>query len=172
MELCDASLDQCVGILGNQLAINVIKPTHGDFFFQLISGLDFIHSSGFVHGSIKPSNILLSFGPPPQIKLSDFCLVKPSFLNTTKLLHSPSSKIDGGIFWIAPEFFNGGSNILLEPTKLGDIFAAGCVAFYYFSGGHHLFGDQSRSILQNIKQGNQANLLTRMHSYTLIIFIY
>ena len=53
MELCSVSLDQC-------FASGIpCLPTNEKFLFQLASGLEYIHSKGHVHGSIKPSNILL-----------------------------------------------------------------------------------------------------------------
>ena len=53
-----------------------IKRT--EFILQLISGLWYIHehaTSGFVHGDLKPSNILC-FGPQPVPKISDFGITK------------------------------------------------------------------------------------------------
>lgn len=40
----------------------------------LAQGLAELHSSGIVHGDVKPDNILLSSDSPPQIRLADFGL--------------------------------------------------------------------------------------------------
>jgi hypothetical protein len=44
-------------------------------------------------------------------------------------------------------------------TPNQDIFAAGCICFYFLKRGVHPFGDDSSSILENIKKRNPVNLL-------------
>jgi hypothetical protein len=45
------------------------------------------------------------------------------------------------------------------PTPNQDTFAAGCISFYFLARGVHPFGDDSSSILKNIKKRNPVNLL-------------
>ena len=167
MELCSVSLDQCFAPEGGTQLYKGSMPADEQFLFQLSSGLEFVHSKGFVHGSIKPSNILLlvSSNTDPQVKLSDFGLTRES--------HTISSFNDGVdwnlqhlVFWLAPELLgsllqHSSKHVsTLHCTKDGDIFAAGCVFFYFLSQGFHLFGDDAKiDILPNIMQGNQVNLL-------------
>jgi serine/threonine protein kinase len=40
-----------------------------------------------------------------------------------------------------------------------DIFSVGCICFYFLARGVHPFGDDSSSILENIKKQNPVNLL-------------
>ncbi|GAV54814.1 hypothetical protein ZYGR_0AS01370 [Zygosaccharomyces rouxii] len=43
-----------------------------DFFLQLSSALQFIHSQGIIHRDVKPQNVLLSRVEKPQLVLTDF----------------------------------------------------------------------------------------------------
>jgi serine/threonine protein kinase len=43
------------------------------------------------------------------------------------------------------------------PTPNQDIFSAGCLFFYFLKRGMHPFGDDSTSILENIKKRNPVN---------------
>jgi serine/threonine protein kinase/tetratricopeptide (TPR) repeat protein len=69
---------------------NASQQTVVEIFVQLARALDYIHALGFVHGDIKPSNVLVL--PPetatdqPQAKLIDFGLAR--------MLRVPDRKID------------------------------------------------------------------------------
>ena len=159
MELCAASLDQLFLPIGDPKKYEGSIPSDEQFCFQLISGLQYIHGKKLVHGSIKPTNILISSSDnDPQIKLSDFGLTTTSRLNEG---HTTQRSIGGFLssrYWLAPELLdpiNDGQN---EPTEKSDIFSAGSVFFYFLSKGRHLFGDLIHDILTNTCNGIQCNL--------------
>ncbi len=160
MELCVASLDHLFLPEDDPKKYKGSILSDEQFCFQLISGLQYIHGKDLVHGSIKPTNILISSSEDPQIKLSDFGLTA-SCLNeghTTKRLISGflSSR-----YWLAPELLKSESSDR-QFTKENDIFVAGSVFFYYLSKGCHLFGDTAHEILKNTCEGNQFNLFGKL----------
>ena len=156
MELCAASLDQHFLPIGDPKKYEGSIPSDEQFCFQLISGLQYIHENSLIHGSIKPTNILISSRNDPQIKLSDFGLTTTSRLNEG---HTSQRSIGGFLssrYWLAPELLECGQN---EPTKESDIFAAGSIFFYFLSKGCHLFMNHLiHDILTNTLNGFQCNL--------------
>jgi serine/threonine protein kinase len=49
-----------------------------------VSGLDVLHKNDYIHGNIKPSNILIYKGGIIKISDFDFGISKKSFSNKTK----------------------------------------------------------------------------------------
>jgi serine/threonine protein kinase len=160
MELCVASLDQLFLLADDPKKYNGPIPSDEQFGFQLISGLEFIHGKKLVHGSIKPTNILVSSSQDPQIKLSDFGL-------TTSRLddgHTTKRVIRGFLssrYWLAPELLLTAESGDRPFTKESDIFSAGSVFFYFLSKGCHLFGD-IHEIIPNTLKGIPKNDLGKL----------
>jgi serine/threonine protein kinase len=151
-----ASLDQLFLPDDDPKKYKGLIPSDEQFCFQLIGGLQYIHEQNLVHGSIKPTNILISPRKDPQFKLSDFGLTT-SWLNEGHITQSVICGILGSRYWLAPELFESDSSDG-QSTKESDIFAAGSVFFYFLSKGCHLFGVTTHQILKNTCEGNQFNL--------------
>lgn len=168
MEICVASLDQIFLPEDDPKKYTGPVPSDEQFGFQLISGLEYIHGQNLVHGSIKPTNILISSSQDPQIKLSDFGLTT-SCLNDG---HSTKRVICGFLssqYWLAPELLECQSGDR-HFTKESDIFAAGSVFFYFLSKGCHLFGDATHEILKNTCEGNQFNLFGKLGLFLHLLY--
>ncbi|GAB7341774.1 hypothetical protein MBLNU457_g0106t1 [Dothideomycetes sp. NU457] len=60
---------------------------------QLISGLDFLHSSHVIHADIKPANILLDFNSPdsPDLLTARFCDFSASLIHPDPPVSTPST---------------------------------------------------------------------------------
>lgn len=83
---------------------------------QLAGVLDYIHQQGFVHGDIKPENVMLSDGW--KLTLLDF--IPWSKAETGSLLKIPKT-----IRYMAPELLSG----VQTPDEQTDIFALGVLMF-------------------------------------------
>jgi serine/threonine protein kinase len=88
--------------------------------YQLSDALEYAHESGFLHGDIKPTNILIAnrTGRTLQSFLTDFGLTT-STTNNTK-----TKKIPGSAAYAAPELLRGEA-----PTKQSDIYSLGAVLY-------------------------------------------
>jgi len=93
-------------------------------FFQLVSGIDYLHSHNIVHGDIKPANILLF--PNNQVMINDLSLALflDSEVGNCKQLytyHYRPPEIDKGLF-----------------SLKSDIYALGCTLYeLYFGTSYH-----------------------------------
>ena len=92
------------------------------FFFQLINGIEYIHSKGIAHRDLKPENLLL--GKNKILKIIDFGL--SNFYDGQKRLQTPC----GSPCYASPEMVKGkkydGFNI--------DIWAIGVILFAMLCG--------------------------------------
>jgi len=113
-------------------------------FIQTARVLDFLHSHGFVHGDIKPDNLLvqpLSGGGKSsrsefRIKLIDFGL-------TVRKKKAPSDRVVGTAYYVAPEVLRGS-----PADRRADLYSLG-VVFYHLSCGSRPFkGASNQEIVQ------------------------
>src|ERR1019366_3463459 len=105
---------------------------------QAAEGLQAAHDAGVIHRDIKPGNILISAGPVPSAKLSDFGigqLVSQEALQGltesgfTLTVVSPLSPQTGTQIYMAPELYTG------QPASIrSDIYSLGIVLYQLVTG--------------------------------------
>ncbi len=91
---------------------------------QILLGLGYAHSKGFVHRDIKPSNIILN--REGIAKIMDFGISKSLF--DDKDFTRPGAKI-GTVYYMSPEQIKGG-----DVTNRSDIYSLGCTAYEMIVG--------------------------------------
>jgi serine/threonine protein kinase len=124
----------------------------------MANGLNHIHLKKFVHRDIKPGNILFKLNEdsnvPITFKISDFGFVKM----TSEEGSFSQSEIKGTERYMAPERLQlskeegaskSQSQNLPKGSQAADVFAMGCVFYYFCTRGLHPFGE-SFSIMINI----------------------
>lgn len=115
--------------------------------YQLTDGLDYLHSSNYLHLDLKPLNVLL-FNKRNTTKLTDFGL---SLLMTNGEAYYPKTLIS--IDHRPPEILKGGK--IYKPST--DIWSLGITFLEVLSGGQSLFYDfdeedfNSEKVLKRIK---------------------
>lgn len=166
MEFCSASLDQRFLPEGDPKKYTGPMPSHEQFFLQLVTGLQYIHDeNGLVHGSIKPSNVLINGMENPLIKLADFGLMAQRWDYSNNSLDDANvSGFQSERYWLAPELReivediepNGAQPISSVPTINSDIFSTGKVFFYYYYQSYAELGLNSK-----FKTENQENVFSK-----------
>lgn len=147
-----------------------VMPTPKEALFQLSSGLDYIHSKGLCHGEIRPETVLISRDRPVQLQWSNYGL--SGVYNQRKSFYTKGFR--GTLCWSPPEILDISESSQLSTIKMcakGDIFAAGCVYFFYLTRGTHPFGTEETAPL-NISKGQQVNLESKFYYIVLLHDIF
>lgn len=136
LELCAASLeDYCKGQYRGPMRRD------NEVLKQMLEGLAYIHSRNYAHRDVKPQNILIS--ESGDIKIADFGVCK----SVTGL--SGTFSLSAGVGtsgWLAPELLKtmteleSGLTDYPNATNAIDVFALGCVFYYFLTKGKHPFG--------------------------------
>lgn len=121
MEYCEQGI--LANILIGPMRENIIKY----YFKQLINGIIFLHSNGYVHRDIKPENIMLTDNYR-TIKIGDF-----GFCEKNKI--TENDFYCGTLIYMAPEMI-----FAQKYDKRIDIWSAGMVLYEMFYGYHPFKG--------------------------------
>lgn len=108
---------------------------------EIADALLYMHSNGYAHCDIKPSNILIDANN--RIKLADFGLTVYCNENTKKRSYC------GSLGYMAPELLVGNG---YSPFK-ADVWAFGITLFYLCAGKIPFNGDNLSDILRDIECG-------------------
>lgn len=109
---------------------------------QALQALAVVHEAGYVHGDIKPGNLMLEKTTGPwRAKLVDFGLcARPSEHNGET--SGPSRDDQGSLYFLAPERFSG------QPVSASaDLYALGAVFYYLLSGLYPVDGSSEIEIM-------------------------
>lgn len=164
VEMSLGSLDQLFLPNNHPKGLDVKMPPEKTFLLKLANVLDFIHSKNLVHGSICPVNVLLFSTPNSKtasVKWTGYSLFKV----TDEHGRYKMSQVKGNLKWMAPEMFAllrqtaaFEKNYARRMMKESDVFSAGCVFFFYLTGGLHPFG-YGPDIVANILQWDRRNAM-------------
>ena len=102
--------------------------TYMDLFYQLCSGLFYIHEKKQLHRDIKPENVFVHLAEhgKPVAKLGDFGILK----DRSDLLESLAKSAVGSVLYMSPERCNG-----KKYWMPSDVWAIGLILFEMLSGG-------------------------------------
>jgi serine/threonine protein kinase len=144
-------------------------PSDAQVLCQITKGLLYLHKVHCSHGNLTPRTVLIASSQPVRmmIKLSEFGLSKfgdqcdeenKERERKGKKKGRNKQREDQELcqrkYWI----LDGTNESNQTPTPNQDIFAAGCLCFYFLTRGVHPFGDDASSILENIQKRNPVNL--------------
>jgi serine/threonine protein kinase len=140
-------------------------PTDQQVLHQMAKGLHYIHSQivndlpnlrsqPLIHRDVKPKNILISCDNPSVIKWVDFGLSRNVVNGSRSFTWSQLKETDR---WLAPELIQSDVKTKVRGSQRCDVFALGCVFFFFLKQGMHPFGDDNTA-QGNIDNGIQVNL--------------
>ena len=98
-------------------------------FYQVFSGLIYLHEHSILHGDLKPENILISSVEKDLETNEDFAWIKIIDFGTAKIFKKQIKKgenIEGALYYIAPEVFSGNIDIYDEKS---DIWSIGIILY-------------------------------------------
>jgi len=98
-------------------------------FYQVFSGLIYLHENHILHGDLKPENILISSVEKNLETNEEFVGIKIIDFGTAKIFKKQIKKgenIEGTLYYIAPEVFSGNIDIYDEKS---DIWSIGIILY-------------------------------------------
>ncbi len=142
----------------------ILMPSKQEVLLQMAQGLEYIHSQGLIHRDVKPANILISHDNPAIIKWADFGLSRAVVTGSKTFSWS---KLQGTDRWLAPELISATQQQKIKGSQKCDIFALGCVFFFFLVPGVHPFGEgDGFSTQTNIKDKKPLNFYRKRNLHT------
>jgi serine/threonine protein kinase len=125
-----------------------------DFFSQIVSGIEHIHSRNIVHGDIKPANIVVDSERVPKIIDFDLCV------------YSEEKKGGRGTSnFMAPEVYSVWGKSKMYYNERVDVFSLGVTLYYLFTKSYPFSADDNDTVFPImkrktflVKQGTRTDL--------------
>lgn len=137
------------GPLTRELRNGPLPPAAAlDLADQVLSALEHIHVSGYVHLDVKPGNVLVSAtaeGVPSRVKLADFGLAERH--DPAGWMRPAGTVILGTPAFLAPEIIRG-----RVPDERADVYAAGGLLYNMLTGVEPFRGVSKGEILASVRK--------------------
>ncbi len=119
-----------------------------DIIRQVMTGIEYAHSKGFLHLDIKPSNIII--GLNGVVKIMDFGISKSLFEKDINIARTNP----GTLPYMSPELLNGG-----DPTVQSDVYSLGITFYEMLAGVTPFEADSQEEIINGHLKFQPVSLL-------------
>ena len=119
-------------------------------FYQVFSGLCYLHENKILHRDMKPENILISKKEPDLYTKEEYFWIQIIDFGTAKIFeHNKKEKsIVGSAYYIAPEVLDKNYN------EKCDTWSVGIILYMFLSGRAPFDGKSNEEIINSIKTTN------------------
>ena len=140
-------------------------PSDVKVLFEIGKGVKFLHDKKIIHGNLNPQTIVISQSTPVRMKVADFGLHKFVVYENEEVNNGGANgyqtsrtvrPLGHSKYWMKVKLLEDKEGNP-SATFNNDIFATGCLFFYYLTHGRHPFGDE-KSIVHNISNWKHVNL--------------
>ena len=137
------------GELYSQITYKFSEHQLAVLFYQVFSGLLYLHSNHIVHRDLKLENILISDIENDILTDNKYFWVKIIDFGTAKIFEKNKTEkaVVGSSYYIAPEVLNKKYN------EKCDTWSVGVILYMFLVGRAPFDGDNDDEIIQNIKMG-------------------
>ena len=142
--------DYCsCGELYNQIKFQYNEYQLSVLFYQVFSGLYYLHSKNIVHRDLKLENILISEMEPDKKTNKKYFWIKIIDFGTAKIFEKNKNEktVIGSSYYIAPEVLQKNYN------EKCDTWSAGVILYMLIVGRAPFDGKNDNEIIDNIKKG-------------------
>ena len=133
-------------------------------FYQVFSGLIYLHENHIIHGDLKPQNILISSIENNSISNEDYSWIKIIDFGTAKIFKKTIIKgedIVGTLYYIAPEVFSSNYDKYDEKS---DIWSVGIILFKALTKKYPFIGLSDEETVQSILENDYDQTLLKDYS--------
>ena len=119
-------------------------------FYQVFSGLKYLHENNILHGDLKPENILISKKEKDLLDNKEYFWIKIVDFGTAKIFEKDKNEnsIVGSPYYIAPEVLNSNYN------EKCDTWSVGVILYMFLVGKPPFNGQNSAEIVNSIMTKN------------------
>ena len=116
-------------------------------FYQVFSGLCYLHENNILHRDMKPENILISKKETDLLTNEEYFWIKIIDFGTAKIFqHDKNEKsIVGSVYYLAPEVLNKNYN------EKCDTWSVGVIIYMFLTGSAPFDGKSNEEIINSIK---------------------